>query len=335
MKFEEINNILAKKITGEATSSDIAILDKWRALSADNQAVYAEYEQLWDSMKEYEPTNFEPNFESALDKHLDLISEDKSTVISLEPTLVTPTIKDEIKTSFFSLKRISSIAAIFVLGIAALFLMNNSSNTITAENGVQFVSLDDGSQVWLDEGSSLSYKRGFGKDHRDLTLEGKAFFDVNRNENLPFNIKEQDLVVSVLGTSFTVDGFSDAVTVNTGRVAVDANNDQVILTKNQKVTLKNDKLETSVSNDDSAKWRNSNLSFDSAPLTQVIADVNMYHGNQIELDVNSTTMDCPFTSGGLSSESLDNIIKILEKSYDMSSSKTLDGKIKLVISSCE
>lgn len=328
-----MENILAKKATGEATSSELAILDQWRQESEENQSIYDEYSILWEMSEKYEPQNFNPNFETALASHLELIGEEIIDSNSQKETIV-KSINSKKSTQVFSIKRFSSIAAIFVLAIAAVFMLKNNSTTINADNGVRFASLEDGSKIWLDEGSSVEYSKGFGVDHRNLKLKGKAFFDVKRNESLPFHIDESDINVTVLGTSFTVDGANDMVSVNTGKVSVDHEDAHVVITKNQATKLSNNKFNTTSTTENTALWRNSSLSFDDSPIAQVIADINMFHNDKVELDVNSAFQDCTFTSGGLSTESLDNIIEILKKSFDLEVSKLEDGKIKLSITDC-
>ncbi len=334
MKIEEMENILAKKATGEATSSELAILDQWRTESAENQALYDEYSILWDMSANYVPEYFNPNFESALSSHLSLIEEETTNQATAKKETIVKSIDSRRSSKLFSIKNISSIAAIFVLGIAAVFLFGNQTNTITAENGIRFASLEDGSKVWLDEGSSVEYESGFGVDHRNIKLNGKAFFDVNKNESLPFIIKDDEINVTVLGTSFTVDGDNDIVSVISGRVSVENISDNVVLTKNQEVRLSNNKFNTTSSTDNTAIWRNTSLSFDDSPITQVVADINMFHNDKLELVSNSIASSCTFTSGGLATESLDNIIEILRKSFDLKVSTTENGQIKLLISDC-
>ena len=329
-----MEHILAKTVMGEATSSELAILDKWRKESDENQALYDEYSTLWKMSENYEPQDFNPDFESALSSHLDLIQKESVVTPPAQKVAVIKSLTQTNTPSIFSIKRLSSIAAIFVLGIAALFLFNNSSTTISSENGIRFASLEDGSKIWLEEGSSIVYKDGFGVDHRNVALTGKVFFDVSRNENLPFNIQEKDLNITVLGTSFTVDGNTDIVSVNTGKVSVKSISDNVVLIKNQEAQLLNSKLNTTAVEGNTALWRNSSLSFDDSPLSQVVADINMFHNDKLELENNSLNTECTFTSGGLSSESLDNIIEILKKSYDLDVSPSENGKMKLSITNC-
>lgn len=331
MNIEVIDNILAKKVTGEATSSEIAILESWRKESIENEARYNEYALIWDHSSKYSFADQNFDYTNAFESHLESIS---TPIIKLQPTI--NTVSQESSPKIFSIKRLSSIAAILVLGIASLFVFDSYNTTqIQAENGIQFASLADGSKIWLNEGSSLSYKKGFGETHRNLDLEGKAFFDVNRNEEVPFVIEGGDLEVSVLGTSFTVDvtGGEQVVTVSSGKVAVESEGSNVILTKDQKATLKNNQLVEAEVEGNSALWRNMNLIFNEAPIEQVIDDINMFHDDKLVLN-NSSNVICPFTSAGLASESFENIVSILKTSYDLEVKTLKNGQLELVVTDC-
>lgn len=333
MNYTDIENILSKKVTGEATSSELAILDNWRVESQENQDVYNQYSILWEDSINYE-TEINFNFESALDNHLQLL---KNTPDVISGNVNTSNKVEHTTTKsarIFSLKRLSSIAAIFVLGLAAILLFNNKSATINAGSCIQFVSLDDGSSVWLDKESSLTFNQGFGIDHRTIELKGKAFFDVERNESLPFTIEADDLNISVLGTSFTVSSDDDYVEVSTGTVKVNNKNSEVILKKNDKVELINGDLQTSTVTNNHAKWRNPNLSFDNSPLSQVVSDVNLFFNNRVVLKSNVELANCEFTSkGGLAKLSLEEIIEILKLNFDFELEKTQTA-YEITISNC-
>lgn len=75
-------------------------------------------------------------------------------------------------------------------------------------------TLPDGTRVWLSSGSKISYSRDFNEHNRDITLSGEAYFDVTRNEKVPFMVNAGDLTVKVLGTEFNVKAYEDATTVS-------------------------------------------------------------------------------------------------------------------------
>jgi len=82
--------------------------------------------------------------------------------------------------------------------------------SVVAPKGAQSqVQLPDGTQIWLNAGSSIRYANTFGQGDRDLTLNGEAYFDVISNEALPFIVSAGDLTVQVLGTQFNVKAYEE------------------------------------------------------------------------------------------------------------------------------
>jgi len=326
MISESIQDLLAKKVTGEASSDELAQLQSWSLESDENRRVYDQYESLWSAAAKYEPIDFEVDTEAAYQKHIQLL-DDSSSEEEIQ-------ISDKVsKPRVISMIWVRSLAAMLVLALGAVWLMTPSSTSFEAGDKIRYVSLSDGTSIWLDEGSTLEHKDGFGKEHRNVTLSGKAFFDVNRNEQLPFAIDGRDIDVSVLGTSFTVDAINNIVEVATGLVSVESESAKVKLSKGQSASLQENILVEGAVGAEAAKWRNSDLSFNSASLEQVVSDVNLFHNDKIEL-AGVKSLDCLFTSGSLKGESLNDIILIIEKNYDLTREINPDGKIVLTINDC-
>lgn len=87
------------------------------------------------------------------------------------------------------------------------------------------VTLPDGSHIWLNAGSTLSYPNAFAGKTREVVLrEGQAFFDIVRDTTKPFIVHAKTLDITVLGTSFDVKAYKNdrniRVTVKTGKVGV-------------------------------------------------------------------------------------------------------------------
>src|SRR2546423_14261851 len=84
--------------------------------------------------------------------------------------------------------------------------------------------LPDGSTVWLNAGSKLTYNKDFGNNIREVSLVGEAFFDVMHIPDVPFVIETPTAVVKVLGTSFNVKAYPNETTTETsvirGRVEI-------------------------------------------------------------------------------------------------------------------
>lgn len=84
-------------------------------------------------------------------------------------------------------------------------------NTLMAENGqISKAVLPDNTVVWLNSGSSLTYSNQFGIKNRDVELTGQAYFDVTKNEDIPFIVSCDAVNVKVLGTRFTAEAYPDS-----------------------------------------------------------------------------------------------------------------------------
>uniref|UniRef100_UPI003216FE08 FecR family protein n=1 Tax=uncultured Draconibacterium sp. TaxID=1573823 RepID=UPI003216FE08 len=110
------------------------------------------------------------------------------------------------------------VAAIFFfvlsLGSAIYFIVDQNKTTqeyftsVVAENGqVSKVQLPDGSTVWLNSGSEISYNNFFAANNRNVTLSGEAYFQVTKNEEIPMVVSSGELQVKVLGTKFNVSAY--------------------------------------------------------------------------------------------------------------------------------
>jgi ferric-dicitrate binding protein FerR (iron transport regulator) len=109
------------------------------------------------------------------------------------------------------------------------------------------LQLPDGSIVWLNASSNLTYDKDFGKDLREVSLTGEAFFDVAKDASHPFIIHTKVIDVKVLGTQFNVRAYpNDAYTETSlirGSVEVtikNRSNEKQHLRPNEKLIVAND-----------------------------------------------------------------------------------------------
>lgn len=157
-------------------------------------------------------------------------------------------------------KRILKISAAVVSIAAVVFLLFNLSNIqtspsapaktseISTKNGSKTnLVLPDGTKVWLNAGSKLTYNNDiFGIELREVNLIGEAFFDVTKNPDKPFVIHTQKMDIKVLGTAFNVRCYPNERKTETsllrGRIEVtlkDRPKEKIYLSPNEKLTLLN------------------------------------------------------------------------------------------------
>ncbi len=89
---------------------------------------------------------------------------------------------------------------------------------------VAAITLSDGSKIWLNAGTTLSFPVAFSGNERKVTIDGEAYFDIAPNNTKPFKVMKKDLEIQVLGTRFNVHAYDEekhqAVTLLQGSVKV-------------------------------------------------------------------------------------------------------------------
>ncbi|TKG97051.1 FecR family protein [Puteibacter caeruleilacunae] len=117
-----------------------------------------------------------------------------------------------------NLRVILRYAAIVIIAMVSGYLMNNigstghevTTNVMEVPKGNRsHMLLSDGTEVWISNGSKLTYPANFIGGERNVQLTGEAFFHVKRNEKKPFHVNVGDVKVKVLGTEFAVVGYPE------------------------------------------------------------------------------------------------------------------------------
>ncbi|HEX8024143.1 FecR family protein, partial [Mucilaginibacter sp.] len=89
-------------------------------------------------------------------------------------------------------------------------------NTVTTPKGGQYkIILPDGTTVWLNAASSITYPTVFKGVDREVTLNGEGYFEVAKNKAMPFRVKSALQTVEVLGTHFNINTYADEAQVKT------------------------------------------------------------------------------------------------------------------------
>jgi ferric-dicitrate binding protein FerR (iron transport regulator) len=157
-----------------------------------------------------------------------------------------------------------------------------SYNTMTSPRGGQYqLVLPDGSKVWLNAASSITYPTAFTGDRRVVSITGEAYFEVAKNPRQPFTVKTYSEDITVLGTSFNVNSYKDEEMVKTslleGSVKI---NNQVLKPgeahMNGKITRTN--LEQDLA------WKNGLFSFNKTDLPTVMRQLSRWYNVDVKYD---------------------------------------------------
>lgn len=223
------------------------------------------------------------------------------------------------------------IAAIFFflisLGFLAYFFTNIETKTpefytnVFADNGhISKVELPDGSWVWLNSGSKISYSNLFASKNRNISLTGEAYFQVTKNKDLPLVVTSGELQVKVLGTKFNVTAYPEnnevAVVLERGSVELlnpNVESFQLILKPGERAVFNKSNMDLQVSNVNTAKftsWKEGILNIYDQSLEEVVERLETRYNQKFILDDEVKNYRYTFT---IKNESLDEIIQLMEK----------------------
>lgn len=222
-------------------------------------------------------------------------------------------------------------AIIFIIGCtwyASLFFYSRypseemlAENTVTAPAGQRSsIMLNDGTQIWLNANSSLTYPSVFSGGTRNVKIKGEAYFIVAKDEKKPFVVSTSVLDVKVLGTTFSIEDYpsTDSVSVNLieGKVEVYAQSDvnkKIILQPMQKVSYREGDFSLSDFNDhNSFLWKDGIYSFDKTPLNEIAKKLELYFDTKIILEKESIK-NYRFTGKFRQRDGVVEILKIMQK----------------------
>lgn len=250
MNQEKFWVLLSKKLSGEASDSEMTELQELICEHPEWQLAIQNLEDLW----KHKQPNDHMQEEDAYMLHLHRMNELHIPFGSIQDE--TPVV--EIRRNR---KKWYSVAAVaFLAAVSGLWLFKTSSeqsdkkeqlakhsNEVSTQPGSKSkIQLPDGSAVWLNSGSKLTYTKEFGKEIREVTLTGEAFFDVTKMNEKPFIIHTTSIDIKVLGTAFNVKAYPEDKHTETslirGSIEVTIKNrpnDKIILSPSEKLVVEN------------------------------------------------------------------------------------------------
>ena len=216
--------------------------------------------------------------------------------------------------------------------------------TVNSQPGtVSNLVLPDGSRVYLNSGSSVSYPGFFHGTTREVSVTGEAYFEVVKNKELPMvvSVADSDVKLKVYGTTFNVNAFPEEnfmkVTLVEGSVALSSErekfgeNDEFLIKPGQTVSYNADTKELKVDKEDPflfTAWKDGLLIFRNKPFESVLVQLSRKFNVDIELKDNALAripMDATFKD-----ENVNEILRLLAistpfKFYYAPSQKLPDG----------
>src|SRR6266496_5088926 len=254
MTADKFWDLLSKKITAEASEDELNEFDELVGNHPDWKKTTETLEILWQQS----PTFENNDATEALKLHVEKIKQlgiEFNEYHSNYPEIIPEEKSHHSKTK----KWLFSVVGVVII-VVGFFVFKNITTTqnktpsaagpisqvITESGSRTHLQLPDGSSVWLNASSDLTYDKNFGKNLREVNLTGEAFFDVVKDAAHPFIIHTKVIDVKVLGTQFDVkaypnDAYTEASLIR-GSVEVTVKsrpNEKHYLKPNEKISVAN------------------------------------------------------------------------------------------------
>lgn len=258
----------------------------------------------------------------------------------------------EQKSFLFSAKRIRlfreflKIAAIFILAFGSFYFLvprnekfiEPEVETLTVyvpEGQCAKIFLADGTKVWLNAKTSLSFPNRFAGGERRVELDGEAYFDVKKDTSRQFIVSCKDYRVKVLGTEFNIkayrqnDYFETALMKGSVEIESALNHEKVLLTPKRYVYTKDGKLMLAdLKNIDQFLWREGIIAFENESVNSIFSKLELYYDVKIEVE-NTKILDFPYTGKFRIKDGVEHVLKVLQLQHKFTYTK--DSAVNTIV----
>lgn len=286
---KHIDELIANYLTEGLDKNALDELKTWIAASAENQQYFIRQREIWfsavsrEAASVYDKDKAFENFRNRVESQKEIQSTSRRGF------------------SLSALWRYAAVVAIIIaVGCISYWQGEVNVKDIFADISVEAplgsktkLYLPDGTLVWLNAGSRMTYSQGFGVDNRKVELEGEGYFEVKRNEKIPFFVKTKDLQLQVLGTKFNFRDYPEdhevVVSLLEGKVGLNnllREEKEAVLSPDERAVLnKANGLLTveSVTASNASQWTDGYLFFDEELLPDIAKELERSYNVKIHI----------------------------------------------------
>ena len=309
---DHIQPIITAYLSEKATDKERCELEEWVKQSPDNNRYFQEMRNVWQVMN--------PAFNPS---EIDVFAAEKNIFVNIAATK-----RNITRTILFYWQRVAAILVIPLLILCTFLYLDKDSSRDTIEyqevksphGTFSEVRLPDGTNVWLNGGSSLKYPLVFRKGERNVFLNGEGYFEVHSDKENPFIVKTGQMTLRATGTAFNIEAYNidsiTAVTMVNGKIDVAfGNSSPITMVPGERVSFNNQSRECLIAKTDPYKWyawKDGLMIFRDDPLSYVFKRLGLTFNVNIELK-DSALANSPYRAT-FEYESLDEILRLLKMS---------------------
>lgn len=222
--------------------------------------------------------------------------------------------------------RLLFIAASFMLLIGSgIYLLlqrqvSEANYIYLSQNDISYITLPDSSKVVLNRNSKLSYSSDFIRKDRKVTLEGEAYFEVEKINNKKFIVQVGNSQVEVLGTKFNINAREIEQRIITtlveGSILFRNDNQQLLMKPNQQLTLHTQSglIENVITPDVhlDTEWKERICRYKSISLSELANKLTKHYG--IEITVRDNLKNIKISGTFLENQQIEEVLNIIQNS---------------------
>lgn len=324
-----IEEIIVRSIQKTITREEQEILNLWLKEDKENIEFYFQLEEIWNFNKKLSEEHIQQGFNRLFEEIIEHPQE-KISINSLRK-------KQKPLWIFYAAAMLVGI----LIGSSVWGLFKSSDkasshlvvqNTIYNKSGVEAITLPDSSVIWLNEESKLSYPEAFSSGRRVVSLEGKAYFNINKDAEKPFIVKLNNVEVEVTGTQFFIDHNNTTeaiVTLISGGVNLNYNkNEEAFSTfirpgeQFRFNSVENIATVEEVDTEFYVAWKDGTYRFNDQPLEKITSILSKYF--ELNIEVAPSLKQKRFTGRVMPNENIEDVLELFRNSYPVKYEKTKD-----------
>ena len=303
--------LLIRFLTMTYTKEELLEVEKWISAGNANADWLFEMERVW-SLKDELRNSDHKKIEAAYRRFVRTVS----------PTKQKPAVIRHLHSGW--MKYAAAIVIVFLLAANIYQAFKNKPSDDVAANIIEVpigqraaITLADGTKVWLNSGSVMSYPATFGNENRTVRLDGEGYFDVATDRERPFMVHTAMLEVKVTGTKFNVQAYPDegiSVSLLEGQLHVEAGNQSALMAVGELVTWSGESglvhhKDREVRH--AVQWTSGEFMFVDTPLVSIVKALERHFGTTIIIDT-PELYDERFTCRTQSGATLEQVLSLLK-----------------------
>jgi ferric-dicitrate binding protein FerR (iron transport regulator) len=282
MYFENEWKFIVNELIGESTIEEKKKFNNWINSNIKNESFYNQLKTYWQMSEEKEEPS-ELVLERLRSKYL------SNDVVKLD-------FGNPKRNFYLNILKYASILLLLIITSIYVSIEEDEVNyfTLNVPNGQRSnMVLPDGSEVFLNSGTTLKYAQNFNDKNRAVIVDGEAYFHVKHINNNKFIVKSPRMSIEVLGTKFNVNDYSTdklaSVYLEDGKIRAfdikNVNKQFIMKPKNKLVVnnIGNYKFDSDFS-DEQTVWRNNSIVFNKTPFNEVCKRLERWFDIKIKYD---------------------------------------------------